>query len=338
MKVVVDDVGSFPLPSTVDRASFDRAYALARDAVVNGMDISKDDFLVKNFYRVVVDSFMKKCQAGLDVVNYPQHYDMNNQFLDVIHRAMDKGTYIVDAKSAIIPEVFVIEKEAKTLCEEAGGKISLRVCITGPIELHLREVGTTLYQDVLLMLAETVKRFAKNAILDSKHVKTAVISIDEPSFGFQDVDAGVDVILEAFEKAFDFGSVTKQIHLHSPTKVAELVRVKNLDVLSFEFAASPRNIEGVGKKLLESYDKHVRVGITRTDLDAMTAELQDKGMTEPNVMQIVEDEATIRKRFETASKKFGDTLAFVGPDCGLGGWPTQESAQLVLKRTVDAAK
>jgi len=31
-------------------------------------------------------------------------------------------------------------------------------------------------------------------------------------------------------------------------------------------------------------------------------------------------------------------MTFTGPDCGLGGWDTQEVAQLVLKRTVNAVK
>jgi methionine synthase II (cobalamin-independent) len=31
-------------------------------------------------------------------------------------------------------------------------------------------------------------------------------------------------------------------------------------------------------------------------------------------------------------------MTFTGPDCGLGGWPTQEAAQLLLTRTVKAVK
>ena len=37
-------------------------------------------------------------------------------------------------------------------------------------------------------------------------------------------------------------------------------------------------------------------------------------------------------------ERFGETLSFTGPDCGLGGWPTQKSAELLLKRTVNAVK
>jgi methionine synthase II (cobalamin-independent) len=56
------------------------------------------------------------------------------------------------------------------------------------------------------------------------------------------------------------------------------------------------------------------------------------------VEQIVESEEAICRRFVAVKEKYGDRMTFTGPDCGLGGWPTQEAAQLLLKRTVDAVK
>jgi 5-methyltetrahydropteroyltriglutamate--homocysteine methyltransferase len=338
MDLLVDDVGSFPLPSTVDRLSFNKAYVIAREAMISGKPINQDEFLQDNFCRVVIGSFRMKCATGLDVVNYPQHYSMYEQFSDAIRKVMSEGTYVVEERNAIVPELHVIDQEAKQLSEEVGRRILLRVCITGPMELYLKEVGTALYTDIMLMFAETVKRFAKNAILDSKYVKTEVISVDEPSFGFQDISANKDTISTVLEKAFDFGDVTKQIHLHSSTRVADLLEVRNIDVLSFEFAASPRNAEWVSKKMLDTADKQIRVGIARTDINSILAELYDKGTTKPTVEQIAETEDTIRKRFIAAKKKFEDRMAFTGPDCGLGGWPSQEAAQLLLARTVRAVK
>ena len=338
MSTLIDDVGSFPLPPFTDRKLFDRAYVLAREAIINGKNIKKDEFLLNNFHNVIVESFKKKLETGLDIVNYPQHYDMHKQFTETIQEAMNKGTYVVDEKNAIIPEVHIIKEEAEGLCKEIGEKISLRTCITGPMELYLKMVGVVPYKEVLLMFAETVKRFAKNSILNSKYVKTEVVSLDEPSFGFQEVTANKNTILEALEKAFDFSGVIKQIHLHSSSRVADLLEVKNLNVLSFEYAASPKNIEAVSKKMLEKADKQIRVGISRTDINSITAELYEKGITKPNMEQLVESEETIRKRFLTAKEKYEETMTFTGPDCGLGGWPTQETAQLLLKRTVEAVK
>ncbi|MDH5481268.1 MAG: hypothetical protein OEY22_00100 [Candidatus Bathyarchaeota archaeon] len=338
MDTLVDDAGSFPLPSHVSRETFDSAYSIAREAITSGKSIEKDKFLLENFYRVVISSFRKKRETGLDVVNYPQHYDMHRQFTDVIHNAMNKGTYLVEEKQAVIPELHVVEKEAKQLYEETEKKVSLRVCVTGPMELYLKEVGTTAYMDILLMFAETVRRFAKNSILNSKYIKTEVVSIDEPSFGFQDITTGRDTLIEILEKTFDFDRVVKQIHLHSPSRASDLLNVRNLDVFSFEYAASPKNIEGVSKSMLEKADKQIRVGISRTDINSIMAEFYERGITKPQEEQLVESEETIQKRLEIAREKYGDRMAFTGPDCGLGGWPSQKAALILLERTVNAAK
>jgi 5-methyltetrahydropteroyltriglutamate--homocysteine methyltransferase len=338
MNVLVDDAGSFPLPQSIDRKLFNNAYAIARQVIINRKDIKKEEFLLKNFYNVITESFKKKLETGLDIVNYPQHYDMHKQFTETIQEATNKGTYVVEEKGAIIPEVSIIREEAERLSKEIGKKIPLRVCITGPMELYLKMIGKIPYKDILLMFAETVRRFAKNSILNSKYVKTEVVSLDEPSFGFQEVTADKETILEVLEKAFDFSGVVKQIHLHSSSRVADLLAVKNLDVLSFEYAASPKNIEAVSKKMLEEADKQIRVGISRTDIDSIMAELYEKGITKPNPEDLVESEDIIKKRFLKAKEKYEERMTFTGPDCGLGGWPTQEAAQLLLKRTVNAVK
>jgi 5-methyltetrahydropteroyltriglutamate--homocysteine methyltransferase len=191
---------------------------------------------------------------------------------------------------------------------------------------------------VLDSFAETIQRFAKNSILNSKYIKTEVVSIDEPSFGFQTISAESDVIRDVLEKAFDFQGTVKQIHLHSASRLPDVLAVKNIDVVSFEYAASPKNIEGISRRMLEDADKRVRVGVSRTDIDSILAELHDKGVTKPTAEQLVEDEAVIKKRYVAAKKKFGDRMTFTGPDCGVGSWPSQEAACLLLEKTVKAIK
>jgi 5-methyltetrahydropteroyltriglutamate--homocysteine methyltransferase len=338
MDTIVDDIGSFPLPSGVNSETFNKAYQLAREAIADGRDVRTDEFLLKNFWEVTLDSFKKKLLSGLDVVNYPQQYDGISQVSDAIHVAMAKGAFLVEEKQAFLPEVHLINEEAKTLSEEAGKRIPLRVSIFGPLELYLKEVGTTPYSDVLESFAETIRRFAKNSVLNSKHVKTEVVSIDEPSFGFLNIAAGSDVIREVLEKAFDFQGAVRQIHLHASSRLPDLLEVENIDVLSFEYAASPKNIEGISKKILEDADKQIRVGVSRTDIDSIVAELYDKGVAKPTAEQLVEGEETIKKRYVAAKEKYGERMTFTGPDCGLGSWPSQEAAQLLLKRTVNAVK
>jgi 5-methyltetrahydropteroyltriglutamate--homocysteine methyltransferase len=338
METLIDDIGSFPLPLGVNRETFEKAYQLAREAIINGSDIRKDDFLLKNFCSVTLNSFKTKIRSGLDVVNYPQQYDGIRQVSDVIHVAMANGSFVVEDKQAILPEVHLISQEAKALSEELGKAIPLRVSIFGPIEQYLKEIGTTPYRDVLEGFAETIRRFAKNSLLNSKHIKTEVVSIDEPSLGFTNMVAGKDLICDVLEKAFDFPGAVRQIHLHSPSRLSDLLSVKNIDVLSFEFAATPKNLEVVSKRALEEADKQIRVGVSRTDIDSIMAELYEKDVTKPAASDIVESEETIRKRYLAAKAKYGDTMTFTGPDCGLGSWPSQEAAELLLKRTVKAVK
>jgi len=337
MEPLVDDIGSFPLPAEVDRETFNKAYQLAREAIVDGRDVRKDPFLLKNFCQVTVDAFKRKLSVGLDVVNYPQQYDGLKQVGDVIHKAMADGSFLVEEKQAVLPEVWLINEEAKALSEEYG-KIPLRVSLFGPLEQYLSEVGTTAYSVVLESFAETIRRFAKNSILDSKYVKTEVVSIDEPSFGFLNLTAESGVITEVLEKAFDFQGAVRQVHLHSTARLPDLLEVENIDVLSFEYAASPKNIENVSRKMLADADKQIRVGVSRTDIGSIMAELNDNGIPKPTAEQLVENREVIRKRYLSAKQKYGDHMTFTGPDCGVGGWPSQEAAQLLLKTTVNAIK
>lgn len=338
MSVLIDDVGSFPLPLSVDREAFSRARGLARRAIAEGRTLGRNAPVERGFSKVVADSFEMKRISGLDIINYPQHYDMYRQFAEIIHEAMDRGTYLVDAKAAVIPEILVVKEAAKSIYEETGRRVRLRACITGPFELYLKEIGTTVHDDVLLTFAETVRRFAGNARLNTKYVKTEVVSVDEPSFGFQELSGSREVTLKALERAFDFKGVARQVHLHSSSKVMDLLEVGNLDVLALECAATPKSIECLTKRTLEKANKQVRVGISRTDIDTIIAEHHEIGNAKPSPSRLVESVRTMRKRLETAKERFGDCLALVGPDCGLGGWPSQEAAQLVLKRTVQAAK
>ena len=338
MEPLVDDIGSFPLPAEVERETYNKAYQLARDAMTNGREVSENDFVRENFYDVTINSFKLKIGTGLDVVNTPWHYDGVRQVSDAVHKAMEKGTFVVDEKDAFLPEVRVIEAEAKRLSEEFGKKIALRACMFGPMELYLQEMGTVAYRDVLDGFAETIRRFAKNSIVNSKYVKTEVISIDEPSFGFMNVAAEKEVLREVLEKACDFQGVVRQIHLHSASRMPDVLEVGNIDVVSFEYGASPKNIESVSRKMLEDADKQIRVGVSRTDIGSIMAELNDKGIPKPTAEQLVESKEVIKKRYLSAKQKYGDRMTFTGPDCGVGGWPSQEAAQLLLKRTVDAIK
>lgn len=338
METLIDDIGSFPLPAGINGETFIKAYQQSREAIINGNDPAQDEFTQKNFCAIVIDSFKRKLACGLDVVNFPQQYSGIRQVGDAVHEAMERGSFVVDKEKAVLPEIFVINQQAKALSEEFGKKIQLRVSIFGPIEQYLHEVGATAYPDVLEGFAQTINRFAKNSILNGKYIETKVVSIDEPSLGHHNLSATPQLIRETLEKAYDFQGPTKQIHLHFTTEIHNLLNVKGINVLSFEYAASPKNIDAIPKSMLDKADKQIRVGIARTDVDTIWSEFYDKGITKPTDEQLVEPMETIQKRFRLAKEKYGERFSFTGPDCGLGSWPTQESAQLVLTRTVQAVK
>jgi 5-methyltetrahydropteroyltriglutamate--homocysteine methyltransferase len=338
METLVDDIGSFPLPAGIKRDDYARAYELARDAIADGKDPEEDVFVKKTFGDTVVSSFKRKLDAGLDVVNFPQAFSGLRQVGDAVHAAMERGSFVVDEKMAFLPEIYILNKHAKELCEEYGKKILLRVSIFGPIEQYLHEVGATVYPDVLEGFAQTINLFAKSSILNSKYIETKVISIDEPSLGHSPFTGTPEQIQKTLQTAYSFSGPIRQIHLHFASGIYDLLAVKGLEVLSFEYAASPKNIGAVSKAMLDGADKQIRVGIARTDLDAIWAELYEKGITEPNAEQLVEPVEAMQKRFRAAKEKYGERMTFTGPDCGLGSWPSQDAASLVLKRSVDAAK
>ncbi|MCW3983841.1 MAG: hypothetical protein NWE96_07575 [Candidatus Bathyarchaeota archaeon] len=334
----MDDIGSFPLPAGIKRDDYTKAYEAAREAITKGQDPTSSQFVKKTFYDTVVESFKKKLATGLDVVNFPQHFSGLRQVGDAIHEAMAAGSFVVPKEKAFLPEVYVLNREAKQLSEEFGRKIQLRISLFGPLEQYLNEVGATAYPDVLEGFAETINRFAKSTILNNKYIETTVVSIDEPSLGHSSFSGTPELIRKTLEKAYDFQGPTKQIHLHFASAIHDLLSVEGLDVVSFEYAASPKNIGSVSKAMLEEADKQIRVGIARTDIDAIWAELYEKGVTEPTAEQLVEPLEVIKKRYAFAKEKYGEKMTFTGPDCGLGSWPSQDAAALVLERAVKAAK
>lgn len=338
METLVDDIGSFPLPARIKKEQYAKAYEQARELIIKKQDPFKDEFVEKNFCTIVVESFRKKISTGIDVVNFPQHYSGIKQVGDAVHEAMNKGSFVVDQEKAFLPELYVLNQEAKRINEEYGKKIELRVSIFGPIEQYLAEVGATAYPDVLDGFAQTINHFAKNSILNNKYIETKVVSIDEPSLGHSSFSGTPELVRETLEKAYDFQGPTKQIHLHFASGIHDLLNVKGIDVLSFEYAASPKNIDAIPKSVLEKADKQIRVGIARTDIDSIWAELYEKGITQPSAEELVENVDKIKKRYKFAKEKYGERMTFTGPDCGLGGWPSQEAATLLLKRTVEAVK
>ncbi|MFB3764668.1 MAG: methionine synthase [Methanotrichaceae archaeon] len=306
--IFFDDIGSYPLPKGIRLK-----------------DLSHDQYL-----RLVKETFDQKISAGVEVPTYPQFRDMIRMFMDPIENPeFAESPYLIKEEHADILELKAIPAEQK-----------VRVCVTGPIELYISAFGATNYTDILYNLAESVARFIEKA---KKENNIAVASLDEPSLGISSNIVFEDVaILRALEIASAPCEKTRKIdcevHLHSPLYAELCARVPGINIIGIESAAHPDYLQLIDRKLLEDTDTYLRAGIARTDILSMAAGLNDKlginlwddpARLEKEVMRS-ESPQMIEKRMGHAYSLFGDRLRAVGPDCGLGSWPSQTMACMLL--------
>ena len=305
-----DDVGSFPLPPYIDLESFKRFYWTAYNGIINKTDIFEHRGIHNYFTHPILQSFQLKLNAGVEIVNYPQHMDMYAQFLNPISDHETEPN-LINAKKAIIPEMFAIEKFAKERYERLEKPLKVKICVTGPIELYIRKIDFTIYLDMAYNFAKSVNAFIKNSLYDTKYLKTSIVSIDEPSFGYVDVvNVNDDDLINIFDKC-----------------------------LTCEYASDNSNV--IPKKDLVQHDKFIRVGITRTNINSLMAEALDAGVSQDEVksfegtMNLIDPKERIEKNLMDALKRYDDRLQFVGPDCGLAGWDPPQVAYEVLHRTYE---
>ncbi|GAH66462.1 unnamed protein product, partial [marine sediment metagenome] len=60
--------------------------------------------------------------------------------------------------------------------------------------------------------------------------------------------------------------------------------------------------------------------------------------TTEGMMSLIDSKKRIKKNLLDALELYKDRLRFVGPDCGLGGWPSQQVASELLHRTSEVIK
>lgn len=331
-RIISDDIGSFPLPKRLTRKDVGRM-------VVSDPD--QYDLLVQDVMRM-------KLLSGVEVLTYPQLQDMISQFLYPITSPKNWGDepLVIKEDKAKIHELSAIERVAKEHYDSSGEALGIRVCITGPVELHIRGYGHIVHADVLKSLTKSLSNFVENGILRKKHLETRVISIDEPSLG---VDPQLiiedDELLMALEKVSNPAKgMDVQIHLHSPLEAEKIYGVEGINIFGVESASTPSSLDMISKIDLDKYDKFLRVGIARTDIDAMAAEYRDATGIDiwrntSKSCQMIDDTEnlkTITRRLESAYKKFGNRIKYAGPDCGLGGFIDNEAALKLLKNAAMA--
>jgi 5-methyltetrahydropteroyltriglutamate--homocysteine methyltransferase len=335
--MIFDDIGSFPLPEGISREWIE--YAVTSR--------SKDNEL----FRMISHAMNQKITAGVEVPTYPQFQDMNNQFLRMINDpACLEAPLLVKESKAKIVELEALLEFASKYRTEHGDKLKIRVCVTGPVELYQKEFGATSYGDVLFSFAKSIDRFITNSIGQSGDLIVNTISIDEPSIGInpQIMLSDEDIIKAltiASETAHKHG-IDTEIHLHSPLNYNLMCQVPSINVIGVESASNPSYLELIDRADLLATDTFIRAGIARTDIFSLTATLNEKYNTnvwkQPDriteVVTQMETPDVIARRLTRYYKIFDECIKYVGPDCGLGSWPTQELAGRLLKNTSDGIR
>ncbi|HUV79687.1 MAG TPA: methionine synthase [Candidatus Bathyarchaeia archaeon] len=326
-----DDIGSYPLPKGIQKQWIKQAF----------VDLASHK---AKLYELLQDALWQKIHAGVEVPTYPQFQDMISQFSEpIMNEDRTEAPLLIREAEAKIHELAAFEELAKDYKEKKGKKLKLRICVTGPIELYYKLFPPPVYTDVLSNIATSVGRFIKHAVEEARNFDIVCASLDEPSMGLDPriEEEGIITALElASEYAYQQG-IDTQIHLHSPIFYETVCQVEGVTVIGMESAAQPSLLELVDKRQLEQYDKFLRIGIARTDILSMAAEYDEihhtNAFKDKHVLKTVVTEYNspdkITKRLEKAYSIFGERIKYVGPDCGLGPFPSQELAYVVLKNT-----
>ncbi len=342
MTFQIDDIGSFPLP---EGASRDRLREIAEKIIEGSFTEEEED----EFIAVAVKMFSAKIDAGIEVPNYPQLHEMIDGFMKPIEKfCVDGEPHLIKSEYAIIPEVEVVKVYAERLFEEGGEKTNLRVCVTGPLDLYVRSISTQVEGDLFASIGKSVGSFIENSILDEDYIKTTSVSLDEPSLGLNpNIIVSPDDLVSAWDHATKH--VTNQdvqIHLHAPAEAEHVYQTKKINVIGVETAENPSHLKAFDKKTLEEHDRYLRVGIARSNITALSSDFEQKHGVNPmndaaalsSMIDEFESPKIIRSRLDKARKIFDDRIKYVGPDCGLGLWPSIKSASKLLENTVKAVR
>ncbi|MDI6885391.1 MAG: methionine synthase [archaeon] len=337
-RLMFDDIGSYPLPEGITKEWIKEAFT----AVETPSYKSK-------LYKVIQDAMWQKLNAGVEIPNYPQFQNMLTQFSEpIMDGKRTEAPLLIKEEEARISELNALEELAEEYKEQKGEKLKLRICVTGPIELYYKLFTPPVYIDVLSNLAKSIGRFVKHAVEEARNYEVVCASIDEPSMGL-DPRIEEEGIITALELASEYAyrkGIDTQIHLHSPIFYEIVCQVEGIKVIGVESAAHPSLLTLIDKTQLEGYDKFLRIGVSRTDILSMAAEydelhhtnaFRDKGVLETIVMEYNSPDK-VNKRLEKAYSLFGERIKYAGPDCGLGPFPDQELAFMVLKNTSEGIK
>lgn len=354
------DVGSLPFEG--DQSRFLEGALLYRPKPRQGP--------AQLFERRVLQSFLDKLEAGVDVPNYPQFREMNEMFLLMMDGVEKMGDGYVEVETArlksggeLIPEVAVIKENAELICARIRRPFKLKVCITGPYTL------ATLFSyrnaETFLHLARVLAKVVEKNFFKNKRGEVALVVLDEPTFGLLDdplIDYGSEgreSLLKAWETilhAARANGVRTGIHLHN-TSDGLFWNVESLQIVESHVEDPLYEVKAT-KKLLEDKDKFLKASVFVSNFDklirnhilAASPELGEDSLNErvadawrqissgsldPRVF--LEGSDLAKRRLARVVDRFGvERVHYAGPECGLRGFPSYACAIECLRRVAVA--
>ena len=319
------------------------------------------------FEREVVEGFVDKVKAGIEVPNYPQFRDMNEMYFELI-RGIEKGPdgYIALERPSAkpntpVPEVEAIRKNASKIRDLTGlDRVRLKICVTGPYTLasFFPAKNASLFEDLGSTLADIVSQ----SLFDTRNGEVALVCIDEPVLGFLNdplLDYGSEG-REALIKSWDEisrAAVSKgaetSMHLHD-TSDDIFWAVDSLQ-LAESHVGDPLYTLDSTKRRLEETGKRLKASISMTLFDTLIeSHLKSQGLSEGiqqkvgdtwteirhgkvDPMIFIEEAGLMAKRLGAIVEEFGpENVPYAGPECGMGGWPGYEYAMEGLRRVSEA--
>jgi len=364
------DVGSLPIDGDTELLSKGAIIFTSILPLLRGPDDPK----VRSsriFEEKIVQVFLDKLRAGIDVPNYPQFRDMSLMFLEMIEGIQrgEKGYTRVKRISlkpeAAIPEVEALRRNASKLRQEAGAdRIRIKVCVTGPYTLSssFERRDASLFAELGDSLAEVLSK----AIFRGRDAEVALVAVDEPVLGFLSdplLDFGSDgreALLRAWERVCHTASsrdVETAFHLHN-TSDDLFWSVDSLRIVE-SHVDDPLYSSEKTKRMLEEKNKFLKASLCITNFDELimrklqgksTASgegLQEKlaqvwksiqrGETDPK--DFLESSDLMLKRLVQTVERFGkERVPYAGPECGLRSFPTYQCALECLARLSKAVK
>jgi len=355
------DVGSTPFPGDYERflkeiASVDHLIKLTYSTKFSG---DRGYFEEK-----IVECFLDKVGAGIDIPNYPQFRDMNEMFLDSIDGIeKSKEGYMITGPTSIepekrqIPEVKILEERAREICVKTSTPLKVKLCLTGPYTLAslFTHRGPYLFST----LGEMISKIVETNLFDNKFGRVELVALDEPVFGLFDdplLDYGArgrEELLKTWESIYHIiksKKVKTCIHLHGTTN--ELFwQIKSLDIIE-SHVEDPLYSSRSTKQMLEREDKFLKASIGITNFDNLIRNYLRKSAVEETALNqkiadvwtdvrkgkadstiFLEKEEIIAERLRKIIEQFGgERVLYAGPECGLKSFPTYECAIECLRR------